>query len=138
MVEETHSGSWLPSLYGPLRTIGQKVVEWFAPRSDASALDDYYEINVELPGVKSEDVEVQVRDNTLSVRGEKHSEREEKGRTYFFSEREYGAFQRTFPLPPDADSQKIDAAFDDGVLRLRIARQAGSKSAAKQIKIQTT
>ena len=52
-------------------------------------------------------------DNSLVVRGEKRYEHEETGRTYFFSEREYGTFQRTFRLPPDADSDKIDAEFND-------------------------
>ena len=106
MVEKSHTAGWWPDLYQPLRNIGQRVADWFAPRSDASALEDYYEINVELPGVKTEDVDVSVDDNSLTVRGEKRYEREEAGRTYFFSEREYGSFQRTFRLPPDADSEK--------------------------------
>ncbi len=122
-------------MYEPLRNIGQRVADWFAPRSDASALEDYYEINVELPGVKTEDVDVSVEDNSLVVRGEKRYEREETGRTYFFSEREYGAFQRTFRLPPDADSDKIDAGFSDGILRLKIAKRTSSQTAAKKIAI---
>lgn len=135
MVEKSHTAGWLPGLYEPLRNIGQKVAEWFAPRSDASALDDYYEINVELPGVKSENVDVSVHDNSLMVRGEKRFEREEKGRTYFFSEREFGAFQRTFRLPPDADGEKIDATFDDGILSLKIAKQSSSQSVGRKISV---
>lgn len=137
MVEKSHTAGWLPNLYEPLRNIGQKVAEWFAPRSDASALEDYYEINVELPGVKAEDVDVSVHDNSLMVRGEKRFEREETGRTYFFSEREYGAFQRTYRLPPDADSEKIDAAFSDGVLCLKIAKQTSSQLTEKKITVRT-
>jgi HSP20 family protein len=127
MVEKSHTAGWWPDLYQPLRNISQRVADWFAPRSDASALDDYYEINVELPGVKSEDVDVSIEDNSLVVRGEKRYEHEEVGRTYFFSEREYGSFQRTFRLPPDADSEKIDAEFSDGILRLKIAKQASGR-----------
>jgi len=96
---------------------------------------DYYEINVELPGVKPEDVDVSVHDNNLMVRGEKKTERREEGRTFFFSELEYGAFQRTFRLPADADSDKIDAAFSDGVLNLRIAKADASQPAGKKISI---
>ncbi len=135
MVEKYHTAGWLPDLYEPLRNIGRRVADWFAPRSDASALEDYYEINVELPGVKTEDVDVSTEDNSLVVRGEKRYEHEETGRTYFFSEREYGSFQRTFRLPPDADSDKIDAEFNDGILRLKIAKRISSQTAAKKIAI---
>ncbi len=135
MVEKYHTAGWLPDLYEPLRNIGQRLADWFAPRSDASALEDYYEINVELPGVKTEDVDVSTEDNSLVVRGEKRYEHEETGRTYFFSEREYGSFQRTFRLPPDADSDKIDAEFNDGILCLKIAKRTSSQTAAKKIAI---
>ncbi|MCP4781659.1 MAG: Hsp20/alpha crystallin family protein [Hyphomicrobium sp.] len=138
MVEKYHTAGWLPDLYEPLRNIGQRVADWFAPRSDAAALEDYYEINVELPGVKTEDVDVSTEDNSLVVRGEKRYEHEETGRTYFFSEREYGSFQRTFRLPPDADSDKIDAEFNDGILCLKIAKRTSSQTAAKKIAIRKT
>lgn len=135
MVETSHAATWWPNLYEPLRHVGQKVADWIAPRSDASAMQDSYEINVELPGVKPENVEVTVHDDSLFVRGEKRSEREEKGRTYFFTEREYGSFQRTFKLPPDADSEKVDATFGNGVLCLKIAKRTSAARAGKTIKI---
>ena len=135
MVEQSHTAGWWPNLYEPLRTFGQKVADWVAPRSDASALENFYEINVELPGVKAEDVDVSIHDNSLVVRGEKRFEREEKERTYFFSEREYGAFQRSFRLPHDADAEKIDAAFSDGVLCLKIAKITKTEPAAKKISV---
>jgi HSP20 family protein len=135
MVEKTHTAGWWPNLYEPLRNIGQSVADWFAPRSDASALQDCYEINVELPGVKSEDVDVSVHDNSVTIRGQKQSERKESGRSYFFSEREYGAFQRTFRLPPDADAGSVEATFADGVLTLRIAKLAQSEGRARKIAV---
>jgi HSP20 family protein len=138
MVEKSRTAGWWPDLYEPLRNIGQRVADWFAPRSDASALEDFYEINVELPGVKTEDVDVSIEDNSLVVRGEKRFEHEETGRTYFFSEREYGAFQRTFRLPPDVDSDKIDAEFRDGILRLKIAKRASSQVAGRKIDVRKT
>jgi len=135
MVEKSHTAGWWPNLYEPLRTVGQKVADWVAPRSDASAKEDSYEINVELPGVKPDDVDVSVHDNSLVVRGEKRFEREETGKSYFFSEREYGSFQRTFRLPPDADSDRIDATFGDGVLCLTIAKRKGSAPGGKKIEV---
>ncbi|MGI9476951.1 MAG: Hsp20/alpha crystallin family protein [Hyphomicrobiaceae bacterium] len=135
MVEKSHTaGSW-PHLYEPLRGLGRKVADWFAPRSEASAVADCYEIKVELPGVTAEDIDVSVHDNSLTVRGEKQFEREETGRDFFFSEREYGAFQRTFRLPPDAAADKIDAEHKDGVLILKIAKQKPTEPAAKKVAI---
>lgn len=135
MVEQLHTAGWWPSIYEPLRSFGQKVAEWVAPRSDASSVEDSYEINVELPGVKPEDVDVSVHGNNITVRGEKHFEREEKGRTFFFSEREYGAFQRTFRLPGDADNDNIDAEFRNGVLCLKIARNTTKQPTGKKVKV---
>ena len=140
MVEKSHTAGsgWWPSMYEPLRNIGEKVAEWFAPKSEASALDDFYEINVELPGVKAEDVDVSIHENSLTVRGEKRAERQQTGQSFFFSEREYGAFQRTFRLPPDADSEQIDAQFKDGVLCLRIAKRSSSKPAPRKVEIRSS
>ena len=135
MVEKSYTAGWWPNVYEPLRNIGQKVAEWVAPRSDASAVEDCYEINVELPGVKSDDVHVSIHNDALMVRGEKRFEREKSGRTYFFSEREYGSFQRTFRLPPDADGDNIDAEFSDGILSLKIAKKASSQTAEKKIPV---
>lgn len=135
MVEKSHTAGRWPNVYEPLRSIGQKVAEWFAPHSDASVLEDFYEINVELPGVKAENVDVSVHDNSLMVRGEKQFSHQEKGRSYFFSEREYGAFQRAFRLPPDSDTDRISADFSDGVLCLKIAKQNSTETNEKKISI---
>jgi HSP20 family protein len=135
MVEKSHTAGWFPELYEPFRNIGRKVAEWFAPRSEASASSDDYEISVELPGVKLEDVDVSVHDNVISITGEKRYEHSESGRTFFFSEREYGAFQRSFRLPPDADSNSIEANFSDGVLNLRVKKQVQKQSTGKKVTV---
>lgn len=135
MVEKTHTAGWLPNLYEPIRQFGEKVADWFAPKSEASATQDFYHIEVELPGVKPDDIDVSARDNSLTVRGEKHFERKETGASYFFSEREYGAFQRTFRLPPDADGDGIEAEFDNGVLSLRIPKQSKEALTGRKIAI---
>ena len=85
--------------------------------------------------MKQVDIDVAVHDGSLVVRGEKHSERKESGKTYFFSEREFGYFQRTFRLPPDADHQHIDAAYGDGVLNIKIAKRGPEKDGQKRIEI---
>jgi HSP20 family protein len=122
MVERSHTAGWLPQSYAPLRKLGEKVAEWFAPKADAAIAEDCYEISLELPGVAAGDIEVMVQDGSLTIQGEKRVEREETGRTFFFSEREYGAFQRSFRLPPDAAGDRIDAAFKNGVLNIKIPK----------------
>ena len=137
MVEKTHSAGWWPSLYDPLRNIGEKIADWFAPRSEASAVEDSYEITMELPGVKAEDVDVSLDNNTLTVKGEKRFQREERGRSYFFSEREYGAFQRSFRLPADADHDSVSAEFKDGLLSIRLRKAGPPPETGKRIKVST-
>ena len=140
MVEKTENmrGTWWPELMQPLRTMGERVAGFFAPSADAATTGETYEINVELPGVAAADVEVEVHDGLLTVKGEKRSEREEKGKTYFFSERSYGAFQRTFRLPADIDAGKISADFKDGVLKLNVPKLGPPKEASKKIEIRTS
>lgn len=137
MVEKAHTAGWWPNLYEPLRGIGQKVADWFAPASEASAGQSAYEITMELPGVSSENIEVSVHDGSLTIKGEKRSEREEKGRTYFFSEREYGAFQRSFRLPEDAQADDVTADFKDGVLTLKVPKAGPPPDRTKTIKVRT-
>lgn len=140
MVEKSHTasghlGDWWPSVYGPLRNVGQKIADFFAPEADASTTDQYYEINIELPGVAPEDVDVTVHENNLTIKGEKQARRDEQGRTYFFSERIYGAFQRSFRLPADTDADKIAADFKDGVLTIKIAKQSEMPDKARKIQV---
>ncbi len=137
MVEKSHTAGWLPSLYEPFRGIGEKIADWFAPRSEASAAEGTYDIAVELPGVSSENIDVSVHDGSLTIKGEKRFEREEKGRTYFFSEREYGAFERSFRLPADAQADDITADFKSGVLTVKVPKVGPPPDRSKRIKAQT-
>jgi HSP20 family protein len=137
MVEKSHTAGWWPQLYEPLKGFGEKIADWFAPRSDASAAVDAYEICLELPGVKSDDIDVSMEADSLTVRGEKRFEREEKGRTYFFSEREYGAFQRSFRLPADAEGENAEANFQDGVLIIRVPKKGQTEVSSRRIEVKT-
>lgn len=135
MVEKSHTAGWLPQAYEPVRKIRDKLADWFAPASDASAVEDSYEITLELPGVNVDDIDVSVTGNALLVSGEKHAAREETGRSYFFSEREFGAFQRTFRLPPDADLAGIDATANDGILTIRIPKLKATPETGRKIDV---
>ena len=138
MVEASpHTNSdWWPNIVDPLRRFGAKVSEYFAPASDAAATDDAYVVEVELPGVKEEDISVQLHGNMLIVKGNKQSSHEEENKTYYFSERTYGTFQRTFRLPADVDDSRIEAVAADGVLTLRIPKRKEVETAKRTIQIQ--
>ena len=135
MVEKAHMTGWLPSLTEPLRTLGQRIADWFAPASEAAASTAAYRIAIELPGVDPDNVELSISDDILTVSGEKLSTREERGETWFFSEREYGAFSRSFRLPPDADADGIAADMKDGVLTITIPKKGATESGRKRIEI---
>ncbi|MCK5273518.1 MAG: Hsp20/alpha crystallin family protein [Alphaproteobacteria bacterium] len=106
------------------------------PAVDVAEDDKAVTLTAELPGMKEEDVEVVLRDDMLTVKGEKKSEREEKKENYHLTERRYGAFERTFRLPETADADKIKAAIEDGVLTVTVPKKAEAKvKAEKKIKI---
>lgn len=135
MVEKTHTSGFWPSLYDPLRHMSERVAEWLAPASEAAASDNEYRIAVELPGVEEKDIDLSVEDGVVMLKGEKRTEREEKGETWFFSERQYGSFSRSFRLPPDADADKVDAHLKDGVLTITIPKAAPSKPETSTVQI---
>lgn len=137
MVERTQTAGWLPSLYEPIRKAGQKISDWFAPRADAAVTQDAYEISMELPGVEGEDINVAVQDGMVVVTGEKLSEHEETGKSYFFSEREYGAFQRAFRIPADGDQNAVGADFKNGVLTVRIPKVSTDTGSSRRIPVRT-
>lgn len=135
MVEKSHTSGWWPNPYEALRQAGERVADWLAPRSEAKTSAGAYQISVELPGVAQDNIELALEDGVLTVKGEKRAERQEEGEDYFFSEREYGRFQRSFRLPPDADAEKTSAAFADGVLRITVPKRGGDAGQAKKIKV---
>jgi HSP20 family protein len=105
----------------------------FVPAVDLTENDTSYTITVEIPGVQKNDVQVELQDEMLVIRGEKRSEREEKKDRTRYVERSYGSFSRAFDLPPDADADRLEASFKDGVLTVRVPRKEAVKP--KQIAI---
>ncbi|MEM1128886.1 MAG: Hsp20/alpha crystallin family protein [Pseudomonadota bacterium] len=135
MVEKTHTSGFWPSVYEPLRNAGHRLADWVAPASEASTSESAYRIAVELPGVGEDDIHLSVQDGTATLKGEKRASREEKGETWFFSERQYGAFSRSFRLPPDADEAGVRADLKDGVLTLTIPKKSPEPPESARIKI---
>ncbi|MER9025497.1 Hsp20/alpha crystallin family protein [Mesorhizobium sp. M0815] len=88
-----------------------------------------------MPGLEQKDVELELRDNTLSITGEKRSEQKEGdgGRTY--SERSYGRFQRTIPLETEIDADKVQATFRNGVLAVELPKNPAAKDKTRRIEV---
>jgi HSP20 family protein len=123
MVEKTLAAGLWPSLAEPFRSFGTRMADWLAPASDASTNGEAYRITMELPGVEEKDIDVSVHEGMVTVKGEKSSSREDKGDTWFFSERQYGSFSRSFRVPADAQADKVDAHLKDGVLTISIPKR---------------
>lgn len=90
-------------------------------------------LEVELPGITKEDIGVEVKDNTLTLKGDKKFEKEVKEENYHRVERSYGAFQRVFTLPSTVQQDKVRAKFKDGILEIRLPKVEEAKP--KQIKV---
>lgn len=132
MVEKTDNSGFWPALYDPFRTFGTRLADWLNPATEASAGENAYDISMELPGVSEDDIELSVENGVVSVRGEKKTEEEKKGDTWYFSERQYGAFSRSFRLPEDADGSKATASMKDGVLHVSVPRKAPEQAKTAQ------
>lgn len=105
----------------------------FAPPVDVYEDDSKLSIKMDVPGVDSKDLDIRVDGNLLTVSGERKFEAEEKKENFRRVEREYGSFSRSFTLPASADTDNVSANFENGTLRIDIAKRADSR--AKQIKI---
>lgn len=107
------------------------------PTIDLRETKDALEAQIELPGVSEDDIDVQVVDNTLTVRGEKRFEKtEERDNGGFrYVERSYGSFARSIPLPVEIDPDRVDAVFKDGVLKLTLGKLPQAKSRGRRIEI---
>ena len=137
MVDKSPLGSFWPTLYEPFRQFGSRLAELIAPASEASSDKDAYRIAMELPGVAEADIHLTVDDGLVTVTGEKRTQREEKGDTWYFSERQYGSFSRAFRMPADADASAISADLKDGVLTVTLPRHRPKSEQARRVPIST-
>ena len=122
--EAVHRGQAGEALAGPT----------WSPAVDIYETDEDIVIDAELPGMDRDDVDIQVRDNTLILKGERKMEKTVKDEGYHRMERMYGSFSRTFTLPSTVDQEKISASYDKGVLHIRMPKTAKTKP--QQIKIE--
>jgi len=111
-------------------------LEAWAPVVDIAENAKEYTVRAELPGVKKDDVKIQVQNGLLTLSGERKSEREDKDEKYHRIERSYGAYSRSFVLPDDVLQDKITADGNEGVITVHLPKTDIKKNAAVQVKVQ--
>src|SRR2546428_1744609 len=119
-------------------SFGSESQEALASTSFAPAVDVYEDehnvtLKIEVPGIDEKDIDVRIENNTLTVHGERKFEKEEKEENFRRVERQYGSFTRSFTLPSSVDSGQVSAHYDNGVLKIKLAKKAEAKP--KQIKV---
>ena len=107
----------------------------WAPQVETFRRGDNYVVRADLPGLKKDDVKVEIEDGVLAITGERREEHEEDRDDYYRSERSYGQFYRAVPLPDGVDENKCEASFKDGVLEVTIPAPKQEERKAKAIKV---
>lgn len=105
------------------------------PSVDVVEKDNMFEVTADLPGVDEKNVEVKLSGDILTIKGQREERKEEKKQDYYLCERQFGAFERSFQVPENVDSSKIDASFKNGVLTLSLPKKPGAIKAEKKISI---
>ncbi len=130
--------SWFDDFFkSTLQEFGfDKVMEkmTFSPRVNIVEDEKNYFIEVEAPGMKAEDFDIEYSNGILTISGERKFEAEEKEKTYHRIERQYGKFSRSFTLPEDVLADKISAKYEEGILKIQVPKDL-KKIEKKKIKI---
>ena len=100
--------------------------DW-TPSVDISETDDDIIVTAEMPGMDQKDIKLMIRDNTLTIKGEKKREEEKKEKNYHRIERSYGCFERSFTLPVNVETDKITATYKNGILNITIPKTEEEK-----------
>jgi HSP20 family protein len=107
----------------------------WAPRIEAFQKGDTFTVRAELPGLKKDDVDVELTDDALTIRGERRAEHEEEREGFYHSEREYGEFSRTIPLPDGVIAENAAATFRDGVLEISMPAAPAEANRGRRLEI---
>jgi HSP20 family protein len=106
-----------------------------AMKVNISEQDGALEVTAEMPGCAPEDIDVQLKDGVLTIKGEKKVEKDEQQKDYHVMERSFGMVERSFTLPAEVDAAKVEAAFDNGVLKVTLPKLPAEQSKAQKIAI---
>jgi HSP20 family protein len=107
----------------------------FSPSVDVKESDKEIKVSAELPGMEDKDIDVSLTKDSLTIKGEKKEEKEDKGKDFYRMERSYGSFTRTVPLPSEIDTEKVKAEFRKGVLTVTLPKTAKAIKETKKISV---
>jgi len=117
--------------------VGELTTAEFMPRVNVNENDKEITVTAELPGMKEDDVDVTLSKDSLTIKGEKKEETEDKGKDYYRMERRYGSFHRVIPISAEVDESKADAKFKKGVLSIRLPKTAETQTGRKKIEVKS-
>jgi HSP20 family protein len=107
----------------------------WSPRIEAFEKDDTFVVRAELPGLRKEDVEVNVTDDAVVIEGQRRDEREQHEKGFYHTERSYGSFYRAIPLPEGAIGDRAEASFQNGVLEVRVPSPPAEVRRGRRVEI---
>ena len=110
----------------------------FAPPVDVYEDEHNITLKIEVPGIDEKDINVTIENNTLTVRGERRFEKDEKEENFHRVERMYGSFTRSFTLPNTVDPEQVSAHYEQGVLKIRLAKKAEAKPKLIKVNVEKT
>lgn len=119
----------------PFADTGATQAVW-TPRIEAFQKEDKFMVRAELPGLKKDDVEVNVTEDAITIQGQRREEHERKEEGFYHSERSYGSFYRTIPLPEGVITDSAKASFKDGVLEIQLQAPPSEVSRGRRLEIQ--
>jgi HSP20 family protein len=119
---ETEFPKWMTELFTPEGGTFGKFE--FVPEVNVAETEKAVEVTMELPGMKPEEVKVEILEGRLWITGEKREEKEEKGKTFHRIERKYGEFRRVLPLPTKVEAERVEAQMIEGVLKIVLPKVA--------------
>jgi HSP20 family protein len=106
-----------------------------APAADLCEDETGYYLKAEFPGLSNSDIDVTLSGDMLTIVGHKHDERQEMGKNYHWSERQYGSFRRTLQLPPHVDRDRIEATFKNGLLSIMMPKTPEAMQPQRKIEV---
>jgi HSP20 family protein len=110
----------------------------FAPPVDVYEDEHNITLKIEVPGIDEKDINVSIENNTLTVRGERRFEKDEKEENFHRVERMYGSFTRSFTMPNTVDPEEVSAHYEKGVLKIRLAKKAEAKPKLIKVNVEKT
>lgn len=136
LFDDFGAGAWRQPLSRRMQGLFPASGSWFmSPATELVDCDGEYRITAELPGMTADDIEIKLSDGTITIRGEKSEEKKEEKEDYLLSERRYGSFQRSLPLPSGIDADKVEASVANGVLTVTLPKSEEAKQKERKIEV---